>query len=126
MNTSQLRWALSVHLSSCSSVIIVTGLRTGEPRFHSRHGRDFVFVFATAFTNDMGHIQRGIHWVPALKWPGRETDHSPESGAEVRNAWSYTSTLLIRAWCLIKQWILNGVLSYEQEQPYLYVLFSIN
>jgi hypothetical protein len=29
---------------------------------------------------------------PAVKWPGREYDHSPPSRDEVRNAWSYTST----------------------------------
>jgi hypothetical protein len=28
--------------------------------------------------------------------PGRETDHSPPSSAEVKNAWSYTSTSPIR------------------------------
>jgi len=28
----------------------------------------------------------------AVKRPGRESDHSPPSGAEVNNAWSYTST----------------------------------
>jgi hypothetical protein len=27
-----------------------------------------------------------------LKRPGREADHSPPSSAEVKNAWSYTST----------------------------------
>jgi len=27
-----------------------------------------------------------------LKWPGREANHSPQSSAEVRNAWRYTST----------------------------------
>jgi hypothetical protein len=31
-----------------------------------------------------------------VKRPGREADHSPPSSAEVKNAWSYTSTLLIR------------------------------
>jgi hypothetical protein len=34
-------------------------------------------------------------------FPGREADHSPPSSAEVKNAWSYTSTPAIR---------LNGVL----------------
>jgi hypothetical protein len=28
----------------------------------------------------------------AVKRPGREADHSPPSSAEVKNAWSYTST----------------------------------
>jgi hypothetical protein len=36
-----------------------------------------------------------------IKWPGRESDHSPPSSAEVKNAWSYTSTSqhAIKAWC---------------------------
>jgi len=29
---------------------------------------------------------------PGAKRPGREVDHSPPSSAEVKNAWSYTST----------------------------------
>jgi hypothetical protein len=28
-----------------------------------------------------------------VKWPGHEADHSSPSSAEVKNAWSYTSTL---------------------------------
>jgi hypothetical protein len=28
-----------------------------------------------------------------VKWPGHEADHSLQSNAEVKNAWSYTSTL---------------------------------
>jgi hypothetical protein len=31
-----------------------------------------------------------------IKRPGREADHSAPSSAEVKNAWSYTSTLLTR------------------------------
>jgi hypothetical protein len=31
-----------------------------------------------------------------VKRPGREADHSPPSSAEVKNAWSNTSTLPIR------------------------------
>jgi hypothetical protein len=40
-----------------------------------------------------------------IKWPGREADHSPPSSAEVKNAWSYTSTpsqYVFMAWCLFK------------------------
>jgi len=41
--------------------------------------------------------QPSIQWVPGalslgVKWPGREADHTPQSSAEVKNAWSYTST----------------------------------
>jgi hypothetical protein len=31
---------------------------------------------------------------PLDKWPGRDVDHSPSSSAEVKKAWSYTSTQL--------------------------------
>jgi hypothetical protein len=39
---------------------------------------------------------------PGLKRPGREADFPPPSNAEVKNAWSYTSTLsyFYMAWCL--------------------------
>jgi hypothetical protein len=42
-----------------------------------------------------------MQWVPrdlslGIKGPGREADHSPLSSAEVKNAWSYTSTPPIR------------------------------
>jgi hypothetical protein len=44
---------------------------------------------------------------PTQPRPEREADHLPPSNAEVKNAWSYTSTLpyVFMAWCLIKQWI---------------------
>jgi len=33
-------------------------------------------------------------YLPGVKRPGREADHSPPPSAEVKNAWSYTSTPL--------------------------------
>jgi hypothetical protein len=65
-------------------------------RFDSRRGLR-IFLFTTASSPALGPIQAPIQWVPGalslgIKWPGRETDHSPPSGAEVKNAWSYTST----------------------------------
>jgi hypothetical protein len=44
--------------------------------------------------------QPPIQWVPAAlsleaKRPGREADHSLPSSAELKNSWSYTSTLPI-------------------------------
>jgi hypothetical protein len=41
---------------------------------------------------------------PEGKAAGREADHSPPSRAEVKNAWSYTSTPqnVFMAWCLAK------------------------
>jgi hypothetical protein len=49
----------------------------------------------------LGPIQPPVQWVPGalslgVKRPGHEADHSPPSSAEVKNAWSYTSTLPIR------------------------------
>jgi hypothetical protein len=43
---------------------------------------------------------------------GHEADHSPPSSAQVKNAWSYTSTpqYIFMAWCLIKHRIhLHGM-----------------
>jgi hypothetical protein len=39
-----------------------------------------------------------------VKRPGHAADHSPPSSAEVKNAWSYTSTPLyaFMAWCSVK------------------------
>jgi hypothetical protein len=45
--------------------------------------------------------QPPLQWVPGIlslevKRPGREAGHSPPSSAEVKNAWSYTSTPPVR------------------------------
>jgi hypothetical protein len=49
-----------------------------------------------------------------LKRPGREADHSHPSSAEVKDAWSYTSTPSIR---------LNGVvLSYKPRYNFTFTL----
>jgi hypothetical protein len=42
-----------------------------------------------------------------VKRPGCEAHHSPPSSVEVKNAWSYTSTLQYasKAWCLVKNHI---------------------
>jgi hypothetical protein len=59
--------------------------------------------------NCSGAHQPPIQWVPGalplgVKRPGRETDHSPPSSAEVKNEWSYTSTpqYAFMTWCLVK------------------------
>jgi len=52
----------------------------------------------------LGATQHLIQWIPGVKQPGRESDRSSLSSAEVKNAWSYTSTPLyvFKAWCLVK------------------------
>jgi hypothetical protein len=47
-----------------------------------------IFFFAT---------QPPMQWVSGalslgVEWPDREAEHSPPSSAQVKNAWSYTST----------------------------------
>jgi hypothetical protein len=63
------------------------------------------------------HVQTGsgshtisfIHWVPGSslgeEQQGLEADHSPQTSAEVKNAWSYTSTpqYAFMAWCSLKK-----------------------
>jgi hypothetical protein len=49
----------------------------------------------------LGTTQPPFQWVPGalslgVKRPGREAHHSPPFSAEVKNAWSYTSTSPIR------------------------------
>jgi hypothetical protein len=63
----------------------------GSAGFHSRRGLK-IFLFATASRPALGPIQSPRRWVPVVKQPGREADHSPPSSAEVKKAWSYTST----------------------------------
>jgi hypothetical protein len=58
--------------------------------------------------NGSGPTKPPIQWVSralslGVKRPGREADHSPPSSAEVKNAWSYTSTpqYVFMVWCLV-------------------------
>jgi hypothetical protein len=83
-----------------------TGWTIGVLGFHSRQGLG-IFLFTTASTTALGPTQPPIQWVPGalslrLKRPGSEADHSPPSSAEVKNAWSYTSTPPIRLHGLVK------------------------
>jgi hypothetical protein len=64
------------------------GLRTGQPEFDSRH--DKIFLFSTAFRETLGPTQPPNQWVPGeisqeVMRPGRESDRSPPSSAEVKN-----------------------------------------
>jgi hypothetical protein len=52
-----------------------------------------------------------------MKRPGREADDSPPSSAEIKNAWSYTSTppYVFMAWCVVK---------HRNNSTSTYLLFS--
>jgi hypothetical protein len=69
----------------------------------------YLFIYLYLVLSDEGNfktdgVQTGsgsqpspIEWVPCVfslgvKRPGGEADHSPPSSADVKNAWSYTST----------------------------------
>jgi hypothetical protein len=87
-----------------------TGWTIGVLGFYSRRGLG-IFLFTTASRMALGPTQPPIQWVTGvlslrIKRPGRETDHSPPSSAEVKNEWSYTSTpqYVFMAWCLVKHW----------------------
>jgi hypothetical protein len=76
--------------------------------FDSQRGLG-IFLFTTASRTVLGPTELPIQWVPGalslgVKRPGCEADHSPPSSAEVKNAWSCTSTpqYASMAWCLVK------------------------
>jgi hypothetical protein len=99
-----------------SSFGITTRPQAARSGFDSRQGLG-IFLFATASRPAVRPTQPPIQWVPGVtstrvKWLGHEAEHSAPSSAEVKNAWSYTSTPPIR---------LHGlVLSYAQGQLYLF------
>jgi hypothetical protein len=72
--------------------------------FDSRRGLG-IFIFTTASRTSLGPTQPPIQRVPGALFLGvnrleREADHSPPSSAEVKNAWSYTSTPpSTSSWC---------------------------
>jgi hypothetical protein len=68
-----------------------------------------IFLFTTVSRMALGPTQPPIQWVPGalslgVKRPEREADCSPPSSAEVKNAWSYTSTTpkVFMAWYFVK------------------------
>jgi hypothetical protein len=61
------------------------------------------FLFTTVSRKVLGPTEPSIECVPGalsleLKRAGREADHLPPPSAEVKNAWSYTSTPLMSSW----------------------------
>jgi hypothetical protein len=76
----------------------------------SSPGRGWEFFSSSESRQALGPTQPPIQWVTGVsplgvKRPGRETDHSPPSSAEVNNSWSCTSTpqYAFMAWCSVKK-----------------------
>jgi len=70
-----------------------------EVRFTTGVGNISLRLLVQAGSGPPSHLSNGFPGEgvisPEVKRPGREADHSPPSSAEVRNAWTYTSTALI-------------------------------
>jgi hypothetical protein len=84
---------------------IALGYRLDNPGFEFRQGLG-IFHFITVSRPALEPTQPPIHWVSGavslrIKRPGRKADHSPPSTAEVKNAWSYTSTRSIRLYGVV-------------------------
>jgi hypothetical protein len=107
---------------------IALGYGLDDRGFVSRQGLG-IFLFTVTSRPALGPTQSAIQWVPravflVLKRPGREADHSPTSGAEVKNAWRCTSTsqYAFMAWCSVeaqRQLYLSlkcGILTFTPEQ----------
>jgi hypothetical protein len=84
------------------------GLDAGV-RFRQEQG---FLLLATASRPALGPTEPPIQGVPGVispvvKGSEREADPTLSSSAEVKNAWSYTSTLpyVFMAWCLVKEWM---------------------
>jgi hypothetical protein len=65
------------------------GIATGYGLRAGRQGQD-LSLFPTASRPAMGSTQPPLQWrtgalSPGVKWPGRESDHSPPPSAEVDN-----------------------------------------
>jgi hypothetical protein len=89
-----------------------------DDRWFESRQRLGIFLFTTASRLDLGPTQPPIQWVLGTlslgaKRPGREADPSPPSSAEVKNAWSYTSSPPIH---------LHSVVQVKNAQGQLYFL----
>jgi hypothetical protein len=110
MKSSRIRWVVHVERMGPmrSAYKILVGQLSGTALVYGLDDQGFeswqglrIFLFSTVSRTALGPTQPPIQWVPAalslrVKLPRREADHSPPSSAEVKNAWSYTSTPPLR------------------------------
>jgi hypothetical protein len=75
-----------------SVVSITTGYLLDDCRVEVRVPVGSRILFSTLSRPAVGSTQPPIEWVPRVKRPGHEADHSPSASAEVKKMWIYTST----------------------------------
>jgi hypothetical protein len=56
------------------------------------------FLFSKSSRPALRSTQPPLQWVPGIKRPGSEVDHSPPTSAEVKKMWIYTSTPHTPSW----------------------------
>jgi hypothetical protein len=121
-------WLIWYNRSRNSSVV---GCGLGDRGFESRYVLG-IFLLTTASRQALGPIQPPIQWIPGalslgVKRPGLEAVHSPQSSAEVKNAWRHNSTpqYTFMSWWSVKKSDIN--LCRERNfLPFLYLqLMSI-
>jgi hypothetical protein len=79
-----------------------------------------IFLLATAFRPALGYTQGALGtFFPRVKWRRGEADHSPPSGAEVKNAWSYTFTIALRLHGVVLRYRKNFTVHLLQYLSYL-------
>jgi hypothetical protein len=85
------------HRDRDNSVNIVTRQRAGRPGFGSRRGRNLFCSLPrqNRLRDPPSLLSSGYRRAisPRINQPRRESDHSLPSSTDVKNAWSYTSTL---------------------------------
>jgi hypothetical protein len=88
--------AHSVHRSQDSSVSIVTGYRLDS--WGSIPDKGKIFLFSIGSRPALGLTQHPIQWVLWVKQPGCKADHSPPSGAEIKNGGAVLPLIHVSSW----------------------------
>jgi hypothetical protein len=63
-----------------------------DPGSDFQHAQE-IFIFSKISKLASGPTWPCMHWVPGLKQPDCEVDHSPLSSTKVEIKWSYTSAI---------------------------------
>jgi hypothetical protein len=118
---NEIQEKIIVQCDICNSGFICA---TGRWGFDSRQGQGFLLFFTTSrpALGPLSLISSGYCGF-SLWLLGHEADISPPFSAEVKNAWTYTSTppYPFMAWCLIKH---GMVLSEAQGRIHLYLYLN--